>query len=205
MATRETEITPEPPEAPLTPEPPEIKHPAELLLSERLRLRFWRRSEAEETFKVVWRHRERLGRFLPWVAATKGPEASLEFIERIERTSAEGTEYAWSIRARTETGERGRLLGSIGIHSIKREAGRCEIGYWIAEEGQGFVTEAVRRLEAELARIGFTEARIHCSAENHRSAAVPRRLGYELIKREMVLPPGATEKIEALVFAKPID
>jgi RimJ/RimL family protein N-acetyltransferase len=73
-----------------------------------------------------------------------------------------------------------QLLGGTGLHP-RLGAGALEIGYWIHKDhvNQGYATEAT----AALTKIAFEihkvdRVEIHCSVENIRSAAVPRKLGY---------------------------
>jgi RimJ/RimL family protein N-acetyltransferase len=63
------------------------------------------------------------------------------------------------------------------------DADRAEIGYWIRadETGRGLVTEAVLAIIDVARRTGrFTHLEIRCDARNGPSAAVPKRLGFEL-------------------------
>jgi RimJ/RimL family protein N-acetyltransferase len=63
------------------------------------------------------------------------------------------------------------------------DADRAEIGYWIRadETGRGLVTEAVLAIVDVARRTGrFTHLEIRCDARNGPSAAVPKRLGFEL-------------------------
>ena len=88
-----------------------------------------------------------------------------------------GEDFGYAILDRAES----RVLGGSGLHA-RVGPGAREIGYWIRPdaEGRGYVTEAV----AALTRVGFEVDRlerieIRCDPANTRSAAVPRRLGYE--------------------------
>jgi ribosomal-protein-serine acetyltransferase len=79
--------------------------------------------------------------------------------------------------------EDGRLVGSSGLHNPDWSVPKFEIGYWMrtSETGKGYATEAV----AGITRFAFehlnaVRVEIQCDARNERSAAVPRRLGYEL-------------------------
>src|SRR5262249_14844073 len=63
------------------------------------------------------------------------------------------------------------------------DADRAEIGYWLRadETGRGLVTEAVRAIVGVATRTGrFTHLEIRCDARNAPSAAVPKRLGFQL-------------------------
>jgi RimJ/RimL family protein N-acetyltransferase len=76
-----------------------------------------------------------------------------------------------------------RFLGSVGIHRINREEGRCDIGYFLAPwaRGRGVMTEAVRLLSGWIFETLPVE-RIEITIEPHNGAsrAVAERAGYEL-------------------------
>ena len=74
------------------------------------------------------------------------------------------------------------MLGGSGLHP-RIGPGALEIGYWMRADavGQGYATEstaALTRVAFEVADVERVE--IHCSTENHASAAIPRKLGYSL-------------------------
>lgn len=75
------------------------------------------------------------------------------------------------------------LVGSSGLHRMNWTIPRFEIGYWVRKrfEGQGYITEAVDGITGfAIEHFGARRIEIRCDAQNHRSAAVPRRLGFEL-------------------------
>ncbi len=77
-----------------------------------------------------------------------------------------------------------RVVGVIALHRRIGEGG-IEIGYWVRTDatGQGYATAAAKVLTgAGLALADVTHVEIHCDEANTRSAAVPRRLGYQLIR-----------------------
>ena len=75
------------------------------------------------------------------------------------------------------------FLGSIGIHRINRDEGRCDIGYFLAPwaRGRGVMTGAVRLLSRWVFETLPVE-RIEITIEpgNVASRAVAKRAGYEL-------------------------
>ncbi len=74
-----------------------------------------------------------------------------------------------------------RLLGATGLHRIDWSVPAMEIGYWLRPDaqGSGFATDAARLMTTFAFRHAHAErVEIRCDAANHRSAAVPRRLGY---------------------------
>jgi RimJ/RimL family protein N-acetyltransferase len=63
------------------------------------------------------------------------------------------------------------------------DADRVEIGYWLRADrtGHGLVTEAARAvLDVVSDMPRFSQVEIRCDARNEASAAIPRRLGFEL-------------------------
>ena len=87
----------------------------------------------------------------------------------------------------------GRLVGGTGYH-VRNGPGALEIGYWLARiaEGKGLMTRVAAALTEAAATVdGVTRVEIHCDAANVRSAAIPERLGYALVRvedREIVAP-----------------
>lgn len=150
------------------------------LLSEiegaRIVLKKHQESLAATMFSYVEKDRSRLERFLPWVSATKTVEDEIRYIQR--------THIAWDSKILFDYGlfrkNDGLYLGNIGLHSIHWESNRCEVGYWILGkfEGQGYMSEALRILEAHAFDIGFHRIEIRCSSHNQRSANVPLACGY---------------------------
>jgi ribosomal-protein-serine acetyltransferase len=154
--------------------------------TERLLFRPWRADDAEQLLPVLEANRARLGAWLPPRVAAPVPLPELR-----ERLAGFGAGYVgtreWRIALFTPDGT--RLLGEVCLFP-RNATGRVElavadhveIGYWIREEdsGRGLVTEAVRGAMAIAATVPrFDHMVIRCDARNERSAAVPRRLGFE--------------------------
>ena len=74
------------------------------------------------------------------------------------------------------------VLGSTGLHPrVGPEA--LEIGYWVRTDqtGRGLATEAARAMtRTALDLVGAQRIEIRCDPQNLASAAIPRRLGYDL-------------------------
>jgi len=137
-----------------------------------------RADASAELFDLVDSNRDRLGAWMPWVEDTVSEWDSLGFIAATRLLWDERKQFDFALRRR----EGDVLMGGCGVHNLAWEDGRCELGYWIGgdHEGVGYVTEAVGLLEWCLARVGFHRIEIRCDPDNVRSAAVPRRRGYEL-------------------------
>lgn len=79
--------------------------------------------------------------------------------------------------------ETGQLIGSSGLHRINWEIPKFEIGYWADTRysGKGYMTEAVERITAfAFEELKAKRVEIRCNANNHKSRAIPERLGYKL-------------------------
>lgn len=77
----------------------------------------------------------------------------------------------------------GVLVGGVMFTDFQTTAGWCEIGCWLepGAEGQGLITPACSALvDWAFTRRGLHRAEWHCRADNHRSAAVAKRLGMTL-------------------------
>ena len=144
---------------------------------ENVSLRFIRPDEAEALYTLVDTNRAYLRKWLDWVDAQTGPDVSRKnILKRIEDAKA-GTAFDLGIFLK------GELIGSMGFNSIWRKSRRGEVGYWLSEnqEGQGIMTDCVRAIVS----CGFKELKlhrieIHCSTNNHKSFAIPERLGFTL-------------------------
>ncbi|MFF3349076.1 GNAT family N-acetyltransferase [Streptomyces sp. NPDC002779] len=81
----------------------------------------------------------------------------------------------------------GVLVGGVMFTAFDAAAGSCEVGCWLAAEGQGLVTPACRALlDWAFTSRGLHRAEWHCRADNERSSAVAKRLGMTLegVRRE---------------------
>jgi RimJ/RimL family protein N-acetyltransferase len=132
---------------------------------------------AKTMFNYVDQDRERLRQFLPWVDQIKRVSDEAEFIENTHKCWLEMSSFAYGIfKSDDDT-----YMGNIGVHNILWEHESCEIGYWILRsyEGKGYVTEALKVLEAHLFEEGFNRVQILCSDKNERSKQVPKRANYK--------------------------
>jgi len=155
--------------------------------TERLSLRPWRAADAEALHAILVANYEHLA---PWIPARVATPAVVPLLA--ERLAAFGAEFdadrEW--RFAMLTSDERTILGEVDLFPRSAagrvafpDADRAEIGYWIRadETGRGLVTEAVLAIIAVARRTGrFTHLEIRCDARNAPSAAVPKRLGFEL-------------------------
>jgi ribosomal-protein-serine acetyltransferase len=140
-----------------------------------LELRPLRLENTEALFAAVERNRERLHQWLPWVGLTHSSTDVYRFITECERenhTRGALTAGIWT---------HGVLCGAIGLHRIDPRHRSSSIGYWIdsAYEGRGIMLRACRAIVTEgFRKYGLHRIEIRCATENHRSCAIPRKLGF---------------------------
>lgn len=142
-----------------------------------LELRLLEERHAAEVFALVNQDRAYLRQWLPWVDSTLTIDDSVAFIRASLEQFAAGdgvTAGFWF---------RGQFAGVIGTLKINKLLRKVEIGYWVGESFQrnGIVTDSCRALVTYLFDDrGLNRVEIHCAVSNTKSAAVPRRLGFEL-------------------------
>ncbi len=131
---------------------------------------------APTMFSYVDKDRDRLGQFLPWVPFIKTAEDEINYVKRTRKFWDEGTQFDYGIFRKSDD----MYMGNIGLHSIRWAYDGCEVGYWILGdfEGQGYMSDALRALEAHVFELGFHRIEVKCSSINQRSASVPIACGY---------------------------
>lgn len=142
-----------------------------------LELRILEERHAPAVFALADRDRAYLRPWLPWVDRTKAVEDTLEFIQSSLQRFASGDAITAGIW------HHGNFAGVIGTHNFSPVWRKVEIGYWLGEssQGKGLVTDSCRVLVTHLFReLDLNRVEIHCAVSNHKSAGVPRRLGFEL-------------------------
>ncbi|WP_293911562.1 GNAT family protein [Deinococcus sp.] len=178
----------------------------ETLSTKRLLLRVPTGEHAAEQMKLVNANLEHLRPWMSWAQQPVTLEAQTErCLKSYERfLNSEDLMYL--------TFSAGRLIGACGIHRLDWSVPVGDIGYWLAEDAQGYgyatelagaLTELALR-PTQAGGLGFGRIEIRCDPRNARSAAVPLRLGYE---REAVLKRSAADAQggvlrDTLVFAR---
>lgn len=130
---------------------------------------------ALEIYSVVDAHRRYLREWLPWVDATSGPDSIRGWIQLSLDQFAAGTGFQAGLWVD------GAFSGSVGFQPIQWMNRRSEIGYWLAPnvQGRGIMTAAVRAMTAfAFDELSLNRLQIQCAVANHKSQAIPRRLGY---------------------------
>ncbi|HYG95615.1 MAG TPA: GNAT family protein [Solirubrobacterales bacterium] len=130
--------------------------------------------DAAALYALIEADRDRLARWMPW-AAEQDLAGTERFIAEAEEQLIQGNGF----QAKIESGR--EIVGVAGFHKVDWVNRNTSIGYWLVghAEGKGTMTDVVRALldhafhEWELHRV-----EIHCAPDNHRSRAIPERLGF---------------------------
>jgi ribosomal-protein-serine acetyltransferase len=137
-------------------------------------LRKLRIEDLDEIWALVDAERERLGPWMPWIESTRTIDDQRAWLEGVVRDEQNLDGAGIFVE--------GRYVGGVGI-SVDEFSVAGDIGYWIGteHEGRGLVSRAVRAL----IDIGFRELGLHrivirAGVDNHRSRAIPERLGFTL-------------------------
>ena len=173
----------------------------EELRGERIIIRPYRESDAQELFEAVAESRDHLRPWLPFADEHQTVEESRDWI--IHQAAR------WLLREDATVGiweaATNRYLGGTGFHPHDWDTGYFEIGYWIraSAEGHGYVTEAVRLLaNYAFDTLKANRLEICCDEQNVRSAAIPQRLGFVqegCLRNNMTTPDGKLRS--TLVFS----
>jgi RimJ/RimL family protein N-acetyltransferase len=128
--------------------------------------------------EAVAESRERLVKAdMPWVGEWDEPDQGAIFVRRCQAKWAAREDLALGLWDRATA----IYIGGSGLHRIVWSVPSFEVGYWIRNrfEGRGLVTEAAALIAAfAFDSLHAQRVRIRCDAQNLRSAAVPRRLGF---------------------------
>jgi ribosomal-protein-serine acetyltransferase len=146
-----------------------------LPVGNRYQLRSIQLADAQELFALTDANRRYLRQWLPWLDIVTQVEDTRDFIAR---TMKQFVEHEGLVAAICDSG---RILGVVGFNRIEQKDRIGYIGYWLAEShrGRGIMTESCRIL----INYGFTTLKldrvvIACATANHRSRAIPLRLGF---------------------------
>jgi RimJ/RimL family protein N-acetyltransferase len=149
------------------------------IITERLHLRAPRPGDGALVHPVVLANQEHLKPWMPWAAEIPTAEEYEALVREWQIKFMRREELPFLLFWR----DTGAYIGGSGMHNIKWDVPKFEIGYWLAQEfvGQGIMLEAVQAITTFLfGTLGAKRVEIRCDVNNERSAAVARRAGYAL-------------------------
>ncbi|MCU0352753.1 MAG: GNAT family N-acetyltransferase [Cytophagales bacterium] len=138
-------------------------------------LRLLQPEDAGQLFKTIHENRAFLRQWLPWVDNTLTADDSRAFIEDSLEQHRRGESVVAAIWCE------GQIVGCIGLNNIQTSHLRAEIGYWLSRSHQskGIITRACRQmLNYAFDELKLNRIEILVAEKNHRSRAVPERLGF---------------------------
>ena len=114
---------------------------------------------------------------------TSTPHMSLAEVEALIGWFADGFRKKKRMRWALSESENGRMIGDLGYNEFWPRDHRAEVGYHLAPDhwGGGLMTKALAQvIEYGFAQLGLNKIEATTNVENERSAALLRRLGFEL-------------------------
>ena len=157
--------------------------------TERLVLRCYEASDAEEMSRVITASRHYLAPWMPWARDEPlSPEDRAELLATFIREFNEGAGFIMGIFLRCT----GTYVGGTGLHTRLGE-GILEMSYWIAADQQrnGYVTESsIALTQVAIDFAGAERVEIHHVPTNLHSRAIPERLDFTYEGRHETLMPG---------------
>lgn len=158
------------------------------LLDDHIELKPLALQHARPLFELTVDSRDTLREWLPWVDAITDVEHTVSFVKNAIKQGAENGAVSAGIWVH------GELAGIISFHEIQWHNRSVSIGYWLGKHfvGQGIMTSACRAfVDYALMDLDLNRVEIRCATGNHRSRAIPERLGFVLegIVREAELLP----------------
>ena len=131
-------------------------------------------ADADELFALTDANRGYLRQWLPWLDSVRRVDDTRTFIRAAQAQAARNDGVQLVLRVD------GCIAGVVGHHQLDWRNRITSLGYWIGEayQGRGLTTAACRVLITrafDAARLNRVE--IRCASGNHRSRAIPVRLG----------------------------
>lgn len=167
-----------------------------------MELRRQRVGHAKELARTISESLDHLWPFMPWANPENATvTAQHRRIVEVERAWERGASYDYTLFSvdgdYTVLGG-ASLMGRLGPHVL-------EIGYWLSRPamGRGVMTVAAGALtEAGLHLVGVERTEIHTDLANAGSQAIPRRLGYDLVRIEHRRPEAPAETGQLMIWQR---
>jgi len=157
--------------------PPILRDLPSELIGERVLLRPYRAGDGQALWEAVDESREHILPWMPWGDQHSSPRDSEALVRKWQASWLLREDLALGVWERAT----GRYLGGSGLHRIDWEVPSFEIGYWLRRTavGHGYMTETAWMLcRFAFEQLSAQRVFIRCGAGNHRSTAIPTRLGF---------------------------
>lgn len=147
------------------------------------------KDQAHALFQVVEADRDELRKWMPWTDDTKSERAEAKFIKYIQGRMVEGKVFMLTIAMD------GVPVGMIDFHNIDHADRHAEVGYWLSSrvQGRGIMTRSLKlMIDHGFKSMGLHKILIQVDSVNHKSDAIPKRLGFskEAVFKEQIYSHG---------------
>lgn len=149
----------------------------ERLVTRRLLLRAPRLDDDESVNAAIRDSFAELNAWMDWAVTLPTVADTRAFFALAQRQRADGTDCPLLML------EGAAVVGATGYARIDAAVPSFEIGYWVrtAQTGRGLAAEATEALTRHAFQtLGARRVEIRMDDRNHRSSAVPERLGFQL-------------------------
>ncbi|HKI89089.1 MAG TPA: GNAT family protein [Draconibacterium sp.] len=146
-------------------------------VNDKIRLERIKLSMAPEIFAAIDHDRIYLKQWLPFVEMTLNVQDTERFINSVTSDKKYKRDEIFSIRYHES------FAGLIGFKDTDWNNRKTELGYWLAEElqGKGIITTCVKKLISfAFVKMKLNRVQIKVAVGNHKSEAIPNRLGFQL-------------------------
>ena len=146
-----------------------------MTVNENTELRLLELNHAQQLFDLVHQNRQHLRQWLPWLDVNTGVRDSFDFIQSTQKQFADKQSLVMGIW------HKGDLVGVIGHNRIDWSSRIAYPGYWLSSSamGQGTMTACCKTLiNHAFSELGLNRIDIRCAIGNHKSCAIPKRLGF---------------------------
>jgi ribosomal-protein-serine acetyltransferase len=145
-------------------------------INSKLRLEAIKLNMAEVVFDAIDRNREYLSEWLPFIEETHQVDQTEEFIKAIVTQHGKKKDEVFTIWYNQE------FAGLIGFKDTDWVNRKTELGYWLVPhmQGKGIVTTSVQKLiKIAFKKLRMNRIQIKVACGNEKSAAIPKRLGFQ--------------------------
>ncbi|WP_186645557.1 GNAT family N-acetyltransferase [Fluviispira vulneris] len=130
---------------------------------------------AKDLADIIEKNRSYLKQWLPWLNHSISPSDSEQFIKKCLKDYEEKTSFTLGVWYEKN------LVGLISFNDINLQKNETKIGYWLVENrmGYGIISAACKTfIQYGMAVLNLKKFIICCAKQNHKSSAIPLRLGF---------------------------
>ena len=134
--------------------------------------------QARELFALIQNNLSHLQQWLSWPALMKTPLDVANFLNTAARHNRAGTALILLLQCQN------KICGVLSYNDFQAHNHSANIGYWLGEayQGHGIVSSALPVLvQYGFTQLGLKQVFIRVAEGNDKSAAIPKRLGFQWV------------------------